>query len=217
MYPLFRFTQEGIKDLLGSDGGPKGNVSGGNSLGDRHDVGDDIPVLAAEGKSGTTKAGDHLIQDQQDAPSVADLPESLQVPIRRHDYPSATDHRLGDDGGDSLRSFVPDSGFDLVGAGQGAGRGRLAMYASVTVWWIHVEESWNQGLERPPSADLTGRGEGADGKSVVATIAGDHLIPVLASVNLQPVLSCQLQCGLHCLGSAVSEIDSLESWRCHRR
>src|SRR3989304_7538475 len=117
MYALFRFTQEGIKDLLGSDGGSKGNVSGGNSLGDRHDVGDDIPVLAAEGKSGTTKAGNHPIQDQHDAPSVADLPESLQVAIRRHDYPSATDHRLGDDGGDSLRAFVSGYGFGLVAAG----------------------------------------------------------------------------------------------------
>src|SRR5574341_496887 len=217
MYPLFRFTQEGIKDLLGSDGGPKGNVSGGNSLGDRHDVGDDIPVLAAEGKSGTTKAGNHLIQDQQDAPSVADLPESLQVPIRRHNHPPATDHRLGDDGGDSLRAFVPDPGFDLVGAGQGAVGGRLAMCALVTVWWINVEESGNQGFERLQSAHLTGRGEGADGKSVVATIAGDHLVTVLASVNLPPVLSRQLQGGLDCFGAAVAEIDSLESWRCHRR
>src|SRR3990172_1065371 len=217
MYPLFRFTEEGIKALLGSDGGPKGNISGGDSLGDRHDVGDDIPVLAAEGKSGTTKAGNHLIQDQQNAPSVADLPESLQIAVRRHEYPSATDHRFGDDGGNSLRSFVPDSGFDLVGAGQSAGRGRLAMCASVAVWWINVEESWNQGLERPPSADLTGRGEGAEGKAVGATVAGDHLVTVLASVNLPPVLPRQLQGGLDCLGAAVAEIDSLQSWRCDRR
>ena len=52
---------------------PIGTRAGGDALGEGDHVGDDAVALGGEGRAEPAIAGDHLVEDQQDAVLVADL------------------------------------------------------------------------------------------------------------------------------------------------
>ena len=74
-----------VDDLAARDHGAERDVARVDPLGDGDDVGHDVPVLAGEPPAGAPEAGHHLVEDQQDAVAVADLPHRLQVAVGRWD------------------------------------------------------------------------------------------------------------------------------------
>ena len=89
------------------DAGDRG-VTGGEALGNRHDVGDDPEMLACEEFPGASEAVDDLIHDQEDAVSVADLAHHLPIAWRRNMVTVRGRDRFSDDSGDRLRTLIHD-------------------------------------------------------------------------------------------------------------
>ena len=84
---------------------PQREVTAGDPLGEGDQVRVDVPVLHPEPASGASEAGDHLVQDQQQAVAIANLPQEAEVLRGRHQDPTGSLDGLGDHGGDGLGSF----------------------------------------------------------------------------------------------------------------
>ena len=69
--------------LLAHDHGSEGHGAAADALGQGHDVGHHVPVLAGEPAPGAPEAGEDLVEDEQDAVAVADLPDRGEVARRR--------------------------------------------------------------------------------------------------------------------------------------
>ena len=63
---------------------------------------------AANQLAGAAEARHDLVEDEDDAVPVADLPHSGEVAGRRHHDPGGAGHRLQDDRGDRLRPLEGD-------------------------------------------------------------------------------------------------------------
>jgi hypothetical protein len=74
--------------LVGDDG--RDRHPGGNPLGDRHDVGHDPEMLERPHLAGAAHPGLDLVQDQQDAVPVAQLPHEPQPSRRGHHVAALT-------------------------------------------------------------------------------------------------------------------------------
>ena len=85
------------------------------ALGDGHQVGRDALLLAGVQRAGAAHAAHHLVEDQQDAVTVADLAHALE--IAGHGGGGAerrADDRLGDEGGDGAPAQLDDLGLQLA-------------------------------------------------------------------------------------------------------
>ncbi len=73
--------------------------AGTEPLREGHDVRRDAPVLAGKHFAGAADSGLHLIEYQQDAVPVAQVAQSLQKAIRRHQVTALTLNRFDEDRG----------------------------------------------------------------------------------------------------------------------
>jgi hypothetical protein len=65
-------------------------------------------VVDAEPCPGAAEADQHLVGDEDDAMTGAQVPDSPQIAGRRHDDPRAAGHRFQDQRGDGRRAFEKD-------------------------------------------------------------------------------------------------------------
>ncbi len=75
-------------------------VAAGDGLGERDDVGPDAEVARAEPVPQPPESGDHLVEDEERAMTVAQLAQPGEVARPRRVDATGTDHRLGDHRGD---------------------------------------------------------------------------------------------------------------------
>ncbi|MDR6354590.1 hypothetical protein Q3H58_001261 [Pseudomonas psychrotolerans] len=156
------------------------------------------------------KAGDDLVEDQQDVVLGADLAQALQIAHRRHDHPGRTGHGLDDDRGDvggvvqldQLEQLVGQ--LDAAGLGHAFGKGQARLQGVRQV--IDVHEG---AVQLPVAADAAQAGAG-DVDAVVATGAADQL--GLGRLALDaPVGAGQLDRGISALGARTGEEDMIET------
>ena len=105
----------------------EGDIAGVNALGQREDVGHDVPMVDGEPPSGASEAGHHLVRDQEDAVLVAGLADRLQIAVWGNDDPVRSRDRLENHRGDGVRSLVLQDLFEVRRTG--ADRARIGMPA----------------------------------------------------------------------------------------
>ena len=72
-------------------------------------------ALGREGEAEPAEAGDHLVEDQQDAVLVADRPQALQVALGRRQHAGRARHRLDDHRRDGRGIVQRDDALQVVG------------------------------------------------------------------------------------------------------
>ena len=112
---MLRAAHEGVVDRRRGQHTAEGHGSVVDGFGKSNQVRADTKEIGTEGGAEATEAGDHLVEDQQDAVPCADLTQSLQVALRRHDDPGGALHRLDDDGGDVARIVQRDDALEFLG------------------------------------------------------------------------------------------------------
>ncbi len=73
---------EGFVDMLSHQDPAKGCGAAGHPLGKGNHVGDDAVALSGEGVAEPPEAGDHLVEDEEDAVGAGDLAQALKIALR---------------------------------------------------------------------------------------------------------------------------------------
>ena len=81
----------------------------------RHDVGHDVEIVGAERRAEPAEAGDHLVEDQQDAVLLGDLAQLLEIALGRDQHARRAGHRLDDHRRDGRGIVQRDDPLELVG------------------------------------------------------------------------------------------------------
>lgn len=87
----------------------------GHRLGEANHVGDDAITLGGESIPQPAKAGDDLIEDEEDAMSAGDLAQTLEIALRAREHASGAEHRLDDDGCDRACAIERHDAGEAVG------------------------------------------------------------------------------------------------------
>ncbi len=153
-------------------------------LRERHDVGRDAALLVGEERPRAAHADLDLVEDQQHAALVAELPGARQVVGARHDHAALAEDRLEQERRRGVGESALERGHVVVG---------------------HVAESARQRLEADPHLLLAGRGQGRERPAVEGAEGRDDLVAA-AAVGVAPAPR-QLDRGLVGLGAAVAEED----------
>ncbi len=97
------------------------------------DVGCEARRLRAEPIAGASEPADHLIGDEPDIVLGEDLAELLEIALGRNDHAARSHDRLGDEGGDRIRTLPLDQVLDLLHHAVGELLLRLARLAVAVV------------------------------------------------------------------------------------
>ncbi|MNZ73094.1 hypothetical protein D3C78_914950 [compost metagenome] len=177
LHRVFRqvLVHEGVVDFLAGDHRAHRDGAVGDLLGDVHDVRGDAEVFRAGVATHAAEGGDHFVEDQQDVVLVADLAQTLQVALRRHQHAGGTGHRLDDHGGDVRGVMQFDQLEQLVGQLDAAGLGHALGEGHARLQGVRQVVDVHQLAEHlAVAADAAQRGAG-DVDAVVATGAADQL------------------------------------------
>ena len=71
--------------------------------------------MPREGRAEAAETADHLVEDQEDAVPVADLPQPLEIALRRQDHPGGAGERLHDHRRDRVGAVQLDDPLQIVG------------------------------------------------------------------------------------------------------
>ncbi|MCY1217940.1 hypothetical protein D9M72_298710 [compost metagenome] len=203
---------EGLLDAFVDHGGAKGDVTGGDALGQAHDVGLHAPQAAAEHLACAAEAGDDFIGDQQHAVLVADLADQRPVVLRRHDHATGALDRLGDEGGHGVRALELDFPLQQVGADLPEFFRVLAVRVAVEPGRVDVETARQQRLVVAAEDGIAVHRGAAEVGAVVALAQGNELGAVGLALQL-PVLAGQLECGFHRVRTAGAEGHATHAFR----
>ena len=110
-----RALHERVVDLLRHQHRAHRHRAVGEPLGARDDVRRHAEFLRGERRAGAAEAGDHLVEDQQDAVLVADLAQALEIALRRNQHAGRTRDRLDDHRGDRRCVVQRDQPLEIVG------------------------------------------------------------------------------------------------------
>ena len=139
---------------------------------------------------------------------VADLPDQLEVALRRRDGAQGrSHHRFGYERRHILRTCRPDRRVKGPGAFQVALTAAPPVPAPIAVRRGNVREVQEEGDEPAATGDVPRHGESPQRVPVVALPPGDHLVPSRLTV-LQVVLPGHLRRRLCGLGPAGAEEDT---------
>ena len=101
-------VHEGVVHGVGGDHSAQRHGGRGDRLGEHHQIGLDAEVLRRERSAEASEAGDHLVEDEQDAVLARDLAQPREVALGRHQHPARARDRLDDHRGDVLRAVQRD-------------------------------------------------------------------------------------------------------------
>ena len=183
-------------------------VAGGHALGERADVGLDVPVAGGEPLARPAEAGDHLVGDEQHLVPVADLAHEREVVVGRIEHAAAAVDRLGDERRDRVGAFADDRFFQQARGGLARGLARLATLLAVRIAGRDVHEAGHARLEHLPVGGHAGGAHRLQRHAVVGVLARDDLHLVRLALGL-PVEARRLERRLVGLGAAGREEDAL--------
>ena len=110
-----RSLHEGVVDFLRDHHRAHRDGAVGEALGAGDDVGHHVEFLRGEGRAGAAEAGDHFVEDQQQAVFVADLAQAFQISLRWQYHARGARDGLDDhssDGGCIVQRYQP---LELIG------------------------------------------------------------------------------------------------------
>ena len=197
-------------DFALGDGSRHRCVPAGKSLGDDHDVRNDVEVVDPEPAPGPTKAADHLVCNEQGTVAVADLADPGEVAGRRDDAAGCRHDRFEDDAGRQFRIGPEDRLLDRRAARQLAAWMRQPQLAAVAVGRHRIRETgsgdkWvGAATEDAEAGAPTRRRQGADGRAMVGAPQRDDLVATALAVRLV-ILASELDRSFHRLRAAVAE------------
>ena len=171
-------------------------------------------VCAANARAGAPEAGDHLVEDQQQAVLVADRAQPLQVALRRHQHAGGAGHRLDDHRGDVGRVVQRDDArLQLVGEMR-APRGLAAAEGVVleVVGVGQVIDARQHAAERLAVGRNAADRDAAEADAVIAALAADQHVAVPFAARAV-VGEGDLQRGIDRLGARVGEEHVVEAVR----
>src|SRR5205807_3586424 len=152
----------------------------GDALGHGHQVRRDAEALRGECRPGAAEATDYLVEDEKDAVRVADVAQSLQIALRRHQAAGRSGDRLDETGRDVLGAVKVDEAQQVFGQ-----LDALAAFAGdeeilLDVRVAHMRDARQRRTESASIVDHAGQRNAAEIDTVVRTLAGDeHVAPAL--------------------------------------
>ena len=170
-----RPRHERIEQLVADRHRPHRHRAVGEPLGQRDHVRQQVEVRRRKRRPQPAEAGDHLVEDQQDAVRGGDLPQPLQIAERRHQHAGGAGHRLHDHRGDRLRAVQGDQVQQEVGA-LGAVR-RLPAGKGVAFRVVGVRQVVDAGQQRPVRRAVgadSPHGHPAEADAVIGALAADQ-------------------------------------------
>ena len=104
-----------LVDFVGHQDRADGQVGRRQRLGDRHQVRLDVVGLAGEPVARAHEARNHLIGDHQNVMLLENGLYLLEIGSGRRYQPAGAHHRLGNEGGDRVRTLADDQVVELLG------------------------------------------------------------------------------------------------------
>ncbi len=205
-------VENGLLDVPMHEHAAHGHGATVDRLGGGHDVRCHPELDGGEDRPGAAKAGDHLVEDQQDIVAGADLAQALQVTHRRRHHAAGADDGLHHHRANILGAALGDEffqGIELVGAlfRQPATEG-----IGGNIEQVGQEVDIVEGRKTLAVVGNPLQRSAADIDAVVAPLAGDEArLAGLAPCALPDV--GDLHRGLDRLGSRVGEEHPVESGR----
>ena len=194
----------GVLDVAAHHDAAQRQVAGGHALGERHDVGLDVPVREREPAPGAAEAGDHLVADEEHLALRAHLAHEPEVVVVRHQHAAAAMNRLGDERGHRVLALARDG---LVEQPRRRLARRLAgpgVLLPVRVTRRDVHEARHARLEHLPVSGHARRAHRLLRHAVVGVVARDDLDLVGLALGL-PVEARRLERRLVGLRPAAGE------------
>ncbi len=138
----------------------EGLVAAGHGLREGHEVGPDAEVLGTEPAAQPTEPGDHLVEDQERAVGVAQVPQAREIPGTRRIHTARPDHGLCDD------------------RGHPTGPVRHDRCHGIQVVLVHPDDVADTRAEAGPVRGQAGQAHAAVGDAVVARRPADDDRPL---------------------------------------
>jgi hypothetical protein len=153
-------------------------------------------VLCRERRAQATEAGDHLVEDQQDAVLRGDFAQTLQVTDRRNQHAGGACDRLDDDRGHRRRIMQRQDALQVVG--QMSAPLRLPFGESIVgevVGMRQVIDTGEHGPEMLAIARDAADRDTAEADAVIAALAADQAgaLPLAAHAVIG---QCNLERGI---------------------
>ncbi len=198
-----RRIHEGVVDELLAEHCAHRHHAVGQALRSGHHVRLDIKVVGSEWRGQATEAGDHFIEDQQDAVLGAQFTQALQITLRRYQHAGRAGHRLDDDGGDGRCIMQRNDAFQFIG--QFAAVFRFAARVSILFQVVRMRQvvhaRQHHAIRLAVAGDTTDR-DAAEADAVIAAFAADQ--PGAARFTARLVIGQRdLQRGIHRFGTGV--------------
>ena len=168
-------TIKEVGNLLTDDHCAKRNVTGGNSLRGRDDVGRDIPIIHGKPFAGASPSAHDFVGDQEDSVLVANLAHTGPILIGRDDESVRAGHTFENDGGDLVWTFVLDHLFDMADTFAMTGILRPAERTAVAIRVKEMDNTRNRRLSGQ-AAIITGERDRAVSRAVIGAIASEDFM-----------------------------------------
>ena len=163
------------------------------------------------------EAGDHLVEDQQDAVPVADRAQPLQITLWRRQHAGRSGHRLDDNRGDGRRAVQCDDALELVGKVRAPFRltlGEGLMLAAVGR--RQMVDAGQQRAEEFAVVDNAANRNAAEADAVIAALAADQAGARAFAADVV-VGERNLERGVDRLRAGIAEKHAVEVGRRQRR
>ena len=172
---LRRRLGDGLIDLVAASHRPHGHHAVGQGLGHGHHVGHDLEAVGAERLAGSPKGADDLVEDQHDVVAVADLAQTLQVALWRHQATVGTGNRLDDASGDGLGAVQVDEALQVVGELNTPGLGLAARELVIRQHGMaQMADAGQSGAKGLFVVDHAGHRDAAEVDAMVGALAADE-------------------------------------------
>ena len=212
---LGRGADDRVVYTLADRHGPHRLRAVGDALRHRHQVGRRAEALRGERLAGTAEAADNFVEHQQNAVRVADLPQSLQVTLRRHQHAGRAGDRLDEAGSDVLGAVQIDEAHpDRRPARRHALlRQRPNMVFSLLQMRVpHVDHARQGRAEAAPVVYHAGQRDAAEIDTVVGAFARDEHVTAALAARLV-VGERDLHRGVDRLRARIDEEDAVKVTR----
>ena len=210
-------VHEGVVDALARDHAAHRHGAGGDALGEAEQVGDHAIALGGKGVAEAAEAGDDLVEDQQNAVTVADGAQPLQITFGRRQHAGRAGHRLDDHGGDRRGAVQRDDAFELVG--EMPAPFRLALGKGLMLAAIGCRQMIDAGQQRAEEfavVDNAADRNAAEADAVIAALAADQ--PRARALAADVVISERdLERGVDRFRARIAEEHAVEIARRQRR
>ena len=168
---------EGREDRVVDRHSAEGHIARRDTLGEGDQIRHHIEVLDGEPLSGSPESGHHLVGDEDDAVTVADLANTGQVTGRGDHDARRAGHRLKDDRRDGRRPLMGDETLKIVQRALGFLLLVLRVERrTVEEGAVEVDDAGGA-VVAGIAARVPGQVDGGVGSAVIRAVPGEHLAP----------------------------------------